>query len=314
LLALAKRGSGLAPLSSPTHRGGFVEPQQLKARLAAYVHAGMLPDPQDHTLALMRQMPFHSTPGTAATPGWSVSSSDGEYVVHSLHIHADLSAADEDAGGGEISQQLTRKFLTHGDWQSERDAANIRFMASLRPGDLDALYAEGAHALGNNLDWWEANWQNRAYLDVLLESTLPLTPMARLLLAVALAGKEAGQSTLAVDALAQCLHNGRVTPEAMGETLAALWATPLVKGPRLARSLAAAAMAHVGLPLAVYPLLCAMVAVNPAAPRKDSALLLELMLELQLARKLALPAGTRQILAAQKLTGKARAAVQALLA
>ncbi|MBK7006996.1 MAG: hypothetical protein IPH37_19290 [Burkholderiales bacterium] len=49
-----------------------------------------------------------------------------------------------------------------------------------------------------------------------------------------------------------------------------MWATPLVKGPRLAKSLAAAAQAHAAMPCAVYLLLCAMVVANPTEPRKDT--------------------------------------------
>ena len=57
-------------------------------------------------------------------------------------------------------------------------------------------------------------------MDVLLQSTDALTPMAQLLLAVALAGKEPGQTALAVDATAQCLLRARVTPQTMGNVLA----------------------------------------------------------------------------------------------
>ncbi|MBK7006804.1 MAG: hypothetical protein IPH37_18090 [Burkholderiales bacterium] len=100
----------------------------------------------------------------------------------------------------------------------------------------------------------------------------------------------------------------------MGTTLAAVWATPLVKGPRLAKSLAAAAQAHAAMPCAVYLLLCAMVVANPTEPRKDMAPLLELMLELQLTQGLHLPPDTRKVLATMRLTGKGKAALLALLA
>lgn len=311
LVSLARQGRALLPLSTPTHRGGFVDPAQLEQRFAAYVQAGALPDPQDHALARMRQP---NPNGSAPVPlglTWSVTTSEGEYAFHSLYIHAEPSAQACDSPPPAAA--LTAKWLTHERWQSERDAACIRFVASLRPGDLDAFYAEGAHALGNNLDWWEANWQNRAYLDVLLESTAPLSPMGCLLIAVTLAGKEPGQTALAVDALVRCLQLGRVSSKAMAEYLSALWATPLIKGPRIAKSLAAVAAAEVTLHLAVYFMVCAMVVVQSSVARKDSAPLLELMLELQLSHALALPQATRQGLAALRFSGKAKAAVQALL-
>jgi len=314
LLVLAQRGLGLPPLSAPSHRGALVDPKCLQDRVARYVQARVLPEPDDLALARLRAPveQGRTQVGTRTSAlRWSVSSSDGDYVFHSLRIHAEPTSAAGSAA--DIGSALTTKLLTHGRWQSERDAAAIHYIAALRPGDLDAFYAEGAHALGNNLDWWEACWQNRAYLEVLMESTDTLTPMAQLLLGVALAGKEPGQTALAVDAAAQCLLQARVTPQAMGDVLAALWDTPLVKGPRMAKSLAAVAQAHTNLPLAVYPMLCAMVTVNPGTPRKDCATLLELMLELQLAHNLRLPDTVRKVLAAQKTTGKAREAVKALL-
>ena len=243
---------------------------------------------------------------------WSVSSSGGEYVFHSLHIGVEPPIRPEMHAG--LKAMLTAKHLTFGRWQTERDGACIRFAASLMPNDLEPFFAEGAHALGNNLDWWEATWHNRAYLDVLLAPTTPMTPMARLMLAVALAGKEPGQTALAIDALANCLQDGRLLAHAMGDTLAAVWATPLVKGARLAKSLTAAAQAHAAMPGAVYQMLCAMVVTSPEVPRKDGAPLLELMLELQLAQGLALPPATRQVLTAMRLTGKGKAAQLALLA
>jgi Family of unknown function (DUF6493) len=311
LLALAQRGSGLPPLSAPTHQGGVVDPQQLQQRLALYAQAGLLPDAQDYALALLRQPVLEGVKGSTPALHWSVSSSEGPYVFHSLDIHADLAVSEGD--GVELGGLLTTKLLTHGRWQSEREAANIRFMASLRPDDLEAFYAEGAHAVGNNLDWWEANWQNRAYLDVVLESTAVLSPMGRLLVAVGLAGKEPGQTALAVDALVQCLQQGRVTSQEMGDVLAALWATPLIKGPRIAKSLAAVAAADLALASMVYSMLGTMLAANTTVPRKDCAPLLELMLELQLARGLTLPSETRQRLERMEFTAKARAACKLLL-
>ncbi|MBK7006829.1 MAG: hypothetical protein IPH37_18250 [Burkholderiales bacterium] len=118
---------------------------------------------------------------------WSVSSSGGEYAFYSLHIGV-VPPVQYGVQTG-LSAMLAAKHLTWAGFQTERDAACIRFAASLQPTDLEPFFAEGAHALGNNLDWGEANWQNRAYLDVLIEPTTPMTPMALLLLVVELAGK-----------------------------------------------------------------------------------------------------------------------------
>ncbi len=323
LVALAQQGRGLPTLSAPTHQGGLVSPQALQERLALYAQARALPQADDLALAHMRCPPAQGAAQSTAPAAagldlrWSVSSRGEEYVFHDLHVHANPAVAEHPStsvAGSDVSNALTDRLLTYEQCYEERDAAVIHCLAWLRPCALDAFYAQGALALGNNLDWSEACWQNRAYLDVLLQSTDPLTPMGQLMICAALAGKEPGQTALAIDATAQCLLQGRVSVQALAELLAALWATPLPKGPRLAKSLAAVAQSHASLPLGVYPLLCAMAITQPEAPRKDCAPLLELMLELQLAHHLPLPDNVRQVLAAQRLTGKARAAVQALLA
>ncbi|CAN7403196.1 DUF6493 family protein [Polaromonas sp. LjRoot131] len=383
LMAQAAAGLGLTPLSAPTHRGGFIDPRQLVARLAACQQAGTALPLSEPVFALMRLVPASMdsdaardalqqarslkdqpvvqalryalgdtvtvphdaaeqtlfvaaartrSPGTddaltlaafgsvgpngpaAAQLDWHVSSSEPSeagYEFRTLYVTCmpELRPAEPHHYG----IALCAKHLTHEQWQTELDASTIRFAASLQPANLEPFFAEGARALGNNVDWWEAEWQNRAYLDVLLEPTTPMTPMACLLLAVGLAGKEPGQTALAVDALARSVQDGRLDVTAMGQTLARLWATPLVKGPRLAKSLTAAAQAHAAMPAAVFALLCAMAEVQPGAPRKDLSPLLELLLELKLAQGLALPATTRTALQAMRLSGKSKLAVKEIL-
>ena len=313
LVAQATLGLGLAPLSAPTHQSGFIDPKLLRGRLDAWQRAGAKPSAREQELASLRVLPAPGQAiGFSGNLGWSVSSSDGEYVFHSLHINMELPGGHGATPG--LQESLTSKHLTLGRWQTERDEACIRFAASLQPNDLEPFFAEAAHALGNNLNWWEATWQNRAYLDVLLQPTTALTPMAYLTLAVALAGKEPGQTALAVDVLVNSLREGRLLPGLMADTMAEVWSTPLVTGARLAKSLTSAAQASPFMPGAVYRLLCAMLVAKTEAPRKDCAPLLELMLELQLAHGLCLPLDTRHAFAGMTVTGKAKAALRALLA
>lgn len=383
LMAQAGAGLGLTPLSAATHRGGFIDPRQLVARIAACQQAGAALPLSEQVFALMRLVPAsidaeaardalqqahslqdqpvvqalrHALGDTVTVPhdaaaqalfvaaarlrspraddaltlaafgslgadgpaaaqlDWHVSSSepsDAGYIFHTLHVTCtpELRPADSHHYG----MALCAKHLTYERWQSETDASTIGFAASLQPSNLEPFFAEGARALGNNLDWWEALWQNRAYLDVLLQPPTPMTPMACLLLAMGLAGKEPGQSALAVDALARSVQDGRLDVTAMGKTLARLWATPLAKGPRLAKSLTAAARAHAAVPAAVFAWLSAMVEVQPDAPRKDLSPLLELLLELKLAQGLELPANTRTALQAMRLSGKSKLAVKEIL-
>lgn len=314
LIAQAATGLGLPPLSAPTHRGGFIDPRQLEARMAAYQQAGASISAPEQTFANMRLPPANTNARTPITFDWQVTSSDpndGGYVFHTLHVTSN--STPHPSGDHDYATLLCAKHATGLRWGNDHEAALIRFAASLQPADLEPFFAEAARAIGNNLDWWEAEWQNRAYLDVLLEPTTPMTPMARLTLALALAGKEPGQTALAVDALVQGVRDGRLDATALGETLARLWATPLVKGPRYAKSLAAAAQAHATMPRAVFALLCAMVEVRPDTPRKDMASLLELLLELKLTHQLAIPASIHMALGSMRLSGKSKLAAQEIL-
>lgn len=388
LIAQALKGQGLTPLSTPTHRGGFIDPRELVARIQAHADARSTPALSEQVLALMRLAPASWEPAGAAAalaavqvaacpaplflalrhalgddtvaisaddtqarplflaaarirsphaddpatlaaygdlgPGgplharidWQATTrtTDYGYTFHYLDlVHSSAPQPPAFQAPGHTALALCAKHLARTRRAAETQAAHIRFTASLLPSDLEPFFAEAAQSLGNNLDWDEAQWQNRAYLDVLLESAAPLGPMAHLLLAVALAGKEPGQTTLAVDALANTVQDGRLDVPTLGAALARLWATPLVKGTRYAKSLTAAASAHAVMPPAVFALVCALLEAPASSTRKDVAPLLELLLELKLSHQLALPPTTRSSLAGLKPSGKGKAALKMLL-
>jgi hypothetical protein len=177
---------------------------------------------------------------------------------------------------------------------------------------LEAFFAEGAHALSNNLDWWAAEWQNKAYLQHLLDPTVPVISMAALALACGLAGKDPGQTAVAEDALVASWIEGRLDVAALADALRVLIRTPLAKPPRFAKSLGAAASAHSLAPRLVYELLC-MVIQEPSATPKNIAALLELLHELKLELAQPLPEATRAALASMVLSGKGKALQKALL-
>lgn len=57
LIAQALAGQGLTPLSTPTHRGGFIDPRQLVQRIQAQLRAGVMAPLSEQVLALMRLVP-----------------------------------------------------------------------------------------------------------------------------------------------------------------------------------------------------------------------------------------------------------------
>lgn len=191
--------------------------------------------------------------------------------------------------------------------------SQIRWSASMMPSSLEAVFAEGAHAIANNLDWWEAEWHNKAYLDLLLDPTVPMSSSAIMLLAFALAGKEPGQTAIAIDALVASWREGRLDAVALGNAIQGLLATPQVKASRYAQSLGKATRAHALAPNLVFQLLCIMVTQSPQSPTKDMAMLLELLNELRLELKQDLPVSTLTALNEMQIGGKGKALLKTLL-
>jgi len=117
-----------------------------------------------------------------------------------------------------------------------------------------------------------------------------------------------------VDALLQGHADGRLDAGALGAALRDLAATPLPLLARYRKSLQAALRADPQAAPLVFGLLCDMLSIRGDAPPKDLALLMELLLELSLNLQRPLPPDTHDALGRWRLSGKARAAQQALLA
>jgi hypothetical protein len=384
LIDLAAQGLGVAPLSSPTHRHGFIDPQRLVERVARHQAAGAKASRFEQVSALLRLAPSADAsirqqaqalseneftralryalgdevepgpdrelflaaarvrhPGaddallarrfgehgpdaaSAARYEWTVVSRKSTYADSGQVFHDLVVSVMPPVPAGVAAELLavcrhppvgaaTRRYYT---WNfAGIDEGMVRYASTLVPSNPEAFFAEGARMLGNNLDWFEAQWQNRAYLDALLDCCVPFKPMATLALALGLAGKDPGQTAIAVDALVQAGIDGRLDVAALGSTLRDLLATPLVKAARLRKSLEAASRAEDGMPAVVFEVLCSAVTMEPPRVPKDLASLLELLLELALGQGLELSPSTRAALAALRLGGKGKALCAKLLA
>jgi hypothetical protein len=194
------------------------------------------------------------------------------------------------------------------------DEGLLRFSATLIPSCLEAHFADGARAIGNNIDWWQAQWPDKVYLERLLDPAVAMTPMATLLLALGLGAKEPGQNAIAVDALIACHAEGRLDVVMLASTIQVLAATPLTKCSRYAKSIRRALQLDSGISPVAFRVLCSILEANSDAPPRDAVLLLELIQEVTLANGYALPAETRSALQAWKLGGRARTLQKALVA
>ena len=187
------------------------------------------------------------------------------------------------------------------------DPALIAYSASLMPSDLEAFFAEGVRALGNNLDWWEAQWQNKVYLEPLLDATVTPGPMGNLLLACALAGKEPGQTALAIDAFVRMHIECRLNTELLFSTLQRLFATPAIKFSRYRKSLDAALRLEPNLAPTIINLLSATLPFTLDPPPKDIGLLLELLHELLISTRSPLAPEVKSAIAKMKISGNGKA-------
>lgn len=385
MMSLAVQGHGVAPLSSPTHRRGFIAPSELIDRVRIHQQRGTLSSRVEQMLALLRLLPGEARPqdivqaralrdepftralrhalgdtvpldpsdldlflvaarirhpgqddpllspaleslgpdaAVAARYSWQVTTRSWTVDGTTYHHH-DLAvdvAPPRPLGTAQIAVARHAPPLPEGHnfyrgWSfGGNDEALIRYGATLLPSDLSAFFAEGARMIGGNLDWWEAQWQNKAYLEPLLDATVTPGEMGMLLICVALAGKEPGQTALAVDALLAAQLQGRLDLPVLSRTMQRVVATPLLKLPRLRKSLdAALRLAPQLSPMVVDLLVAVLPAPNEDAP-KDLAVLLELLHELLVASGRVLPEACRARLAALKLGGKGRNVQKALLA
>jgi Family of unknown function (DUF6493) len=193
------------------------------------------------------------------------------------------------------------------------DEGAIRYSSTLLPSSLEAFFAEGARYIGNNIDWWEAQWQNRAYLQPLCDPTVEIKTTGAVLLALGLAGKEPGQTAIAIDGLAQAAREQRVDVQLLGTILRDLQASGTTKSSRYAKSLQAALRIDPAISACVIDLLETMLEASPEAPPRDTAMLLALLQETAAATQAELSAPAREAIARLKLSGKGRALQEALL-
>ena len=96
---------------------------------------------------------------------------------------------------------------------------SIQWLAMMWPAAHETFFATGATCLGENLDWWEAAWHNRCFLEPLLDSDVPLLDMGAILLLCGLGAKEPGEHGLAADITIQAINDGRVGTDSLATIL-----------------------------------------------------------------------------------------------
>jgi len=111
-----------------------------------------------------------------------------------------------------------------------------RWSATVCPHWREGWFAAGCRDLGY-IDWWEANWAHRAYLEPLLDAHTNIAPMAALLMTLGLGAKEPGESLLAADCLMAAVQQGRVNGTRLGQALVEAASSGAIKFSRWSQQL-----------------------------------------------------------------------------
>jgi hypothetical protein len=228
-------------LSLPTGHGGTLRPDELDARRRRAREMGWQSDQLDQLQADLRA---YGAPEPARQYRFVYGTSGEKHVSFQLHteprIKTEPAPTDVPAlfyaaveGGG-------NQWATPFDYCADMATGvteQIRWIGTVWPSNREPYYARGALALGGNIDWWQALWDTKQFLEPLLMPTEPLGEMGTLLLSLGLGAKEAGERGLATDVAIAAVADRRLDVRRAGKTIAELYNGRILKGSRLASSL-----------------------------------------------------------------------------
>jgi hypothetical protein len=212
------------------------------------------------------------------------------------------------------AQRRTGPEMTFDSGTASRSVGSIRWTATVWPQARESYFANAARDLVDNVDWWEARWENKALLEPLLDPGMPLGTMSLLTLAVALASKEPGEYGLATDIAIGAMEQGRLVSGNFGPILAELLPTGLLKLGRWHKTLSDIARVSAVHALTVQQSLQRTLRGEPDKMPRDFAKLLDLLKELSI--ELGQPVSdeqSRAFLARVKATGRIGKIAKSLL-
>jgi hypothetical protein len=251
--------------------------------------------------------------GTVARPHFVVTTSTyHKYVYHQFRIEVEPQPA---------RKQIDPRLLTVLLWKHPDHRLGPEFVSmtavsqlfQICPLGLESACSAGAMAIGNNLDWVEAQWHNRNYLGFLLDADVPLRPMALLLLALGLAAKEPGESGLAIDISIAAIDDGRLDGQKLGVAMRPLLTTGLIKCARWAKALTSVSQ-YSPLHAEVVRVALDEILRDSVDPMpRDLHALVELLLELVVESRSAVSDDVRTVLSSLPSSGKAGKAAKTIL-
>ena len=211
----------------------------------------------------------------------------------------------------DLEQANLRRRIPNGEQSPPDDAsiAELRWAATFSPGARTKWFQTGVGRIRNNLDWWGAAWENRVFLEVLLDPDEDCGPLATELVALALGAKEPGERSLGTDVAIAAIADGRLSGATLGDAFALCWRAGKMKAPRWAKALKEVARAGDLQTAVVVESLQRLLILHP-----DIGDLLELLSELSAAAGIEAPPDLRRQLEAVTGSGKTAKSAKALLA
>lgn len=328
IAARAALGKPAPILSLPTARGGAIDPSDLKARRSEMARLRVAPGEADALQAALRAGEVQATRRVRFDFGSTQSSHTYQGKTYK-HTHFQLTVDPPLQGSPSIADvpgMFVAAISAFGP-SAEADycginhdgaaglAEAVRWVGTVWPENREVFYAKGAAELGRNVDWWQAMWHVRCFLEPLLLPSETIQPMGCLLLSLGLAAKEPGEKSLATDVLISAVEQRRLDARALGETLGRLYDYGVVKGSRIASTLGEAgrvSVAHLdAVAVAIERLLAAM---QGPAPPDLHALLTTLSDALAARDRLLEDPDASAYLAGVEGTGKAAVLAKRLLA
>ena len=189
-------------------------------------------------------------------------------------------------------------------------AAELRWCATIWSLNLDAFFEEGISAISHNIDWHTALWENRTYLEPLLDPDTPFSRAALVLVALGLAARDPTEQALAVDALETALVDGRTNGLALGAEIDWLVREQIAAPARLAATLTRLAGTSDLHAREVADAIERVIRFEAAKPPRGLHALLGLLLELRSATSTAV-SDPRAIACLSAVTGSSKLAAHA---
>lgn len=192
-----------------------------------------------------------------------------------------------------------------------RNEGFILYHSTLVPSDLDCFFADGVTELAHGQR--STVRQNLPYLQLLLDPTVEMSPIATLLLAAGLVTGNAGETAIAVDALVCTHREGRLDVSLLAKSLPPVLKVSSQELTRPAKSFREARRIDAAVSPVVFELIRALLEIKPEEPPRGTNALLELAVEIVAEGAATLTEQSRQTVARLVLGGKGATLRKALL-